>query len=58
MAQAVKQEGRLTNRKFAEQDQAFIEACAVAGIESTKRQASKWRNRQGRAWKFAKGLIK
>jgi len=33
-------------------DQAFKDACSVAGIEPTKRQARKWNNKRGAAYNF------
>ena len=38
------------NRVFATTDKAFLNACQKIGIEPTTRQASKWRNKKGRAW--------
>ncbi len=35
----------------------FISMCEKAKIEPTKRQASKYRRKTGRAYKFGKGLI-
>ena len=40
---------KLTNALFAKNDQAFKNACKVAGIEPTKRQASKYRRGLGLA---------
>lgn len=40
----------MTNKKFVEIDNTFIAACQLAGIQSTKRQASKWRNKKGLAF--------
>ena len=40
----------LTNREFAQADAAFAVACSKAGIERTKRQASKFRRGVGRAY--------
>lgn len=52
----------MTNAEFAKKDQVFRKACEIAnanlpkgqepGIEPTKRQASKWRNRRGMAYRF------
>ena len=42
----------VTNKQFAQTDQKFIEACKHAGIPPTKRQASKWRRKQGLAYTF------
>lgn len=41
----------MTNKEFYQKDQTFINACAQAGIEATKRQASKYRNKKGLAYK-------
>lgn len=41
---------RLTNRKFAKEDEKFLQACIDANVESTVRQASKYRNKKGRAY--------
>ena len=32
-------------------DQKFLESCKLAGVEPTRRQASKWMKRKGKAWK-------
>jgi len=34
-------------------DLGFITACEVAGVKATNRQASKWNNRKGAAYKTA-----
>lgn len=39
-----------SNGKFAQSNQLFKIACTLAGVEPTRRQASKWRNRRGRAY--------
>lgn len=49
--------GRMTNAEFAETDQEFKAACQAAGIPATRRQASKWKLKFGRAWKVARGTI-
>jgi len=41
----------MTNANFAKKDQNFRVACEVASIEPTKRQASKYRHKLGRAAK-------
>jgi len=38
------------NQKFSKENQEFIDACGEE-IKPTKRQASKWRNEKGLAWK-------
>jgi len=47
---------RPTNTMFAKDDKIFREACKIAVIEPTPRQASKWRNGKGLARKF-KGQV-
>jgi len=47
---------RPTNAMFAKDDKIFQEACKLAVIEPTERQASKWRNGKGLARKF-KGQV-
>lgn len=46
---------KLNNREFAKQDQAFKACCEMAKIEPTVRQASKFRNRKGAAYKILRG---
>jgi hypothetical protein len=41
-----------TSREFAQTSPVFIRACEIAGVEPTKRQASKWHNKKGRAFIF------
>jgi hypothetical protein len=45
----------MTNQEFALSDKAFREACERAGIPPTRRQASKWRLKDGRAWEHRNG---
>jgi hypothetical protein len=46
----------ITNKKFAENDMTFCRACAlIKGIKTTKRQASKWRNKKGIVYRMHKG---
>jgi hypothetical protein len=40
----------MTNKEFAAQDESFKVACEQAGVQPTKRQASKWRSKKGKAW--------
>ena len=40
------------NRVFATRDKMFLGACQKVGIPPTTRQASKWRNKKGKAWLF------
>jgi hypothetical protein len=35
---------------YAEHSALFQEACALAGVAPTKRQAAKWRRKTGKAW--------
>ena len=44
-------EARITNAEFAKTDKEFLKACANAGCHPTAKQASKWRNHKGRAWR-------
>jgi hypothetical protein len=48
---------RVFNRAFAGQDENFKRACFDAGVEPTKRQASKFRRGIGRAHKALKGAV-
>lgn len=41
-----------SNKKMAENDKIFRKACELAGVQPTKRQASKWRNHRGRAYDY------
>lgn len=45
----------VTNIKFSETNEEFISACAEAGVEPTQRQASKYRNKKGKAFLNKKG---
>ena len=54
----------MTNAEFAKQDKPFIAACAsvskldfYTGFEPTTRQASKWRNKKGIAYKLVNGML-
>ena len=42
----------VTNEKFSEIDPLFKDACDLAGVKPTSRQASKWRNQRGSAYSF------
>ena len=44
----------VTNKQFASRDPKFIEACKRVNTPPTKRQAGKWRRKQGRAYKGIK----
>lgn len=41
----------MTNKEFSKENKNFNEACLNAGINPTKRQASKFRRGKGVAWK-------
>ena len=43
-----------TNKEFANSNPNFLTACASVGLKPTKRQASRWRNRKGKAFKEGK----
>lgn len=43
---------------MVKEDRKFRTACNKANVSATKRQASKYRNRKGIAWKVANGLAK
>ena len=40
------------HKEFAKDDLFFQKACELAGVQATRRQASKWRNNRGAAIKF------
>ena len=42
--------GQEPHAKFAKGNALFMVSCELAGIEPTRRQASKFRNHKGRAW--------
>jgi len=42
----------ITNEAFANNDRVFRKACELAGIQPTKRQASKYKNKKGLAYLF------
>lgn len=44
-----------TNRRFS--TPVYLRACQLAGIPPTKRQASRWRNRKGKARQFMNAAI-
>jgi hypothetical protein len=44
----------MTKAEFAKTDKTFQEACEKAGIKPTPRQASKWFNKKGLAYKTGK----
>jgi len=53
--QAPKHGGGVPNQMFALQDAGFKAACEAAGVQPTRRQASKYRNQKGSAFKAKKG---
>lgn len=48
---------RITNKKFSE-DKYFIACCELASIEATMRQASKFRNEKGSAYRVRRSVEK
>lgn len=42
----------MTNKEYAEKDVNFKKCCEAAGVPATKRQASKFRNKKGKAFQF------
>lgn len=46
----------MTNQEFALSESLFIKMCEKAGIACTKRQASKFRQGYGTAYKTLKGI--
>jgi len=44
-------EGRISNRDFADNNQEFIKDCEKVNLKPTKRQASKYRRKTGKAYK-------
>ena len=44
-----------TNAEFAKQDGQFQQACAKADVKPTRRQASKFRNKEGSAYQALYG---
>lgn len=52
-AEKAERKSGMTNKEFCEVDQQFRKACELAGIPPTPRQASKWLNLKGLAWKKA-----
>ena len=41
----------MTNKEFAAKNEEFRAACKRVGIDPTSRQAARWKNRKGLAWK-------
>jgi hypothetical protein len=46
----------VTNEQFAASSEAFKEACELAGVKNTARQASKFRRKMGAAYKVHREL--
>jgi len=42
---------KITSRDFAKSNQKFREACELVKIKPTTRQAMKWQNKKGKAYK-------
>ena len=47
---------QMNNTEFAKSTKSFSRACTEANVQPTKRQASKWRNKKGAAYKTANGI--
>lgn len=47
----------MNNKMFAEKDMYFQKACQAAGVEITKRQASKFRNKKGSAYLLGRSIL-
>ena len=45
---------RITNREFAKSDIKFNHWCSIDDVSPTRRQASKFRNKKGEAYKASK----
>ena len=45
---------KVSNSEFSKTNKKFKEFCKIAGVEPTVRQASKWRNQKGSAYKLFK----
>jgi len=48
----------MTNQEFAKNDEVFRTACGLVGLEPTPRQASKFRNGKGLAFRVKRQAIK
>lgn len=51
-----KKERGLTNLQYSKTDNGFIKACEEAETPATARQASKYRNKQGKAYQVKHNL--
>jgi hypothetical protein len=47
----------MTNREFSKTDEVFQRCCKEAGVEPTKRQASKYRAFKGRAFAMRQAVL-
>ena len=50
MSEETKVEQGTTHREFAQTNEQFQQACSLAGVQPTKRQAAKWRTGRGLAF--------
>jgi len=48
----------MTNAEFAKSNKEFIAACEAVKLEPTSRQASKWMNQKGKAFKVGRWIVK
>ena len=54
----IKEEKRVTNRRYLETDRQFVDACNEANIKRSLRQASKFRRGIGAAYKITVKKLK
>jgi hypothetical protein len=57
LTKKTKKVNKVSNKKFAEENKPFNEACEGAGCEPTTRQASKFRNKKGIAYMYLNNLL-
>ena len=48
----------MTNADMAKNDKYFHKCCKIAGVNATKRQASKFKNKKGLAYKIGAMTLK
>jgi len=48
----------MTNAEFAKSNKEFIAACEAVKLPPTSRQASKWVNQRGKAFKVGKQIVR
>ena len=48
----------MTNAAFAKSDKDFIAACEAVKLPPTSKQASKWVNQKGKAFKMGRLIVK